>query len=154
MASMSDSLIDLYWRPKCPDCLHLRRQLDKLGISTVEHNIWEDPSASAFVRKVANGNETVPTVVICNFNLVNPTIDEVVAAIKAVDASLITDNLDRIPSRFDKLAVIQWTIIFTLIALSFFIEYLGQRSLSWATDGVNAIFWLVMRSYRLRHRSS
>ena len=27
-------------------------------------NIWKDPAAAEFVRSVANGNETVPTVII------------------------------------------------------------------------------------------
>ena len=42
----------------------LRGQLDKLGIERVEHNIWDDPSQAAVVRQYANGNETVPTVVV------------------------------------------------------------------------------------------
>jgi glutaredoxin len=37
-----------------------------------EVNIWDDPEAAAFVRSVANGNETVPTVVIGGVAHVNP----------------------------------------------------------------------------------
>src|SRR5690606_16553677 len=56
--------VHYYWRGGCPFCASLRRGLDKLGIQTVDHNIWEDPDAAATVRFHANGNETVPTVVI------------------------------------------------------------------------------------------
>jgi glutaredoxin len=38
-----------------------------------EINIWADPSAAEFVRSVANGNETVPTVTIGDVSLVNPS---------------------------------------------------------------------------------
>lgn len=65
--------IDLYWRPGCGFCSSLRSQLDKLGIERVEHNIWEEPEKAAVVREHANGNETVPTVVVGGVGLVNPS---------------------------------------------------------------------------------
>jgi len=65
--------IDLYWRPGCGFCSMLQRQMNKLGIKRDEHNIWDDPSRAAVVRKYANGNETVPTVVIDGVGLVNPS---------------------------------------------------------------------------------
>ncbi len=46
-------------------------------------NIWEDPGAAAFVRSVADGNETVPTVVIDGHPIVNPAPSQVVAALRA-----------------------------------------------------------------------
>ena len=51
----------------------MQRGLDKLGIERVEHNIWDDPADAAVVRRFANGNETVPTVVIDGVGLVNPS---------------------------------------------------------------------------------
>ena len=71
--------IDLYWRPGCGFCSSLRRQLDKLGIERVEHDIWEDPQDAAIVRSFANGNETVPTVVIGDVGLVNPSPTDLAA---------------------------------------------------------------------------
>ena len=65
--------IDLYWRPGCGFCSMLRGQLDKLGIERVDHNIWDDPSQADVVRQYANGNETVPTVVVGGVGLVNPS---------------------------------------------------------------------------------
>jgi glutaredoxin len=71
--------IDLYWRPGCGFCSMLQRKLDKLGIERVEHNIWDDPDDAAVVRAHANGNETVPTVVVAGRGFVNPSAGELIA---------------------------------------------------------------------------
>ncbi len=51
----------------------LRRGLRKAGIVTVEHNIWENAADAGVVRMHARGNETVPTVVIGDVGMVNPS---------------------------------------------------------------------------------
>ena len=79
--------IHVYWRPGCPFCMTLDRALTEIEIPLVRHNIWEDPEAAAFVRSVANGNETVPTVRVGDENLVNPTAKDVAAAVARVDPS-------------------------------------------------------------------
>ncbi len=71
--------IDLYWRPGCGFCSSLRRGLDKAGLERVEHNIWDDPNDAATVRRHANGNETVPTVVVGDQSLVNPSAKQLLA---------------------------------------------------------------------------
>ncbi len=43
-------------------------------------NIWDDPDGAAFVRSVADGNETVPTVVIDAVAHINPTPEFVINA--------------------------------------------------------------------------
>lgn len=86
---MQDPDITLFWRPACGFCSSLRRQLDDTDLTVHEVNIWEDPSAAATVRAYANGNETVPTVVIgapgsdSAVGLVNPTARQVLAALDA-----------------------------------------------------------------------
>ncbi len=65
--------IVIYTRPGCPYCFALRAGLRRSGLVYQEINIWEDPDAAAFVRSVANGNETVPTVVVGDVHLVNPS---------------------------------------------------------------------------------
>jgi glutaredoxin len=55
----------------------LRRGLDKAGIETVDHNIWDDPDDAAVVRHYANGYETVPTVVVGDVGMVNPSARQV-----------------------------------------------------------------------------
>ena len=65
--------IEVYWRPDCPFCKRLDAGLRGSGIPIVEHNIWEDPADAEVVRSIANGNETVPTVLIGSVALVNPS---------------------------------------------------------------------------------
>lgn len=72
--------IVVYWRSGCGFCAALRRQLRGAGIATDERNIWDDPSAAAFVRRHANGNETVPTVDVAGTVMVNPSVRQVAAA--------------------------------------------------------------------------
>ncbi len=68
----SQSEIVLYTRPGCPYCFTLRAGLRRSGLTFGEINISDDPNAAAFVRSVANGNETVPTVVVGDVHMANP----------------------------------------------------------------------------------
>ncbi len=70
--------IEFYWRPGCGFCSMLQRKLDQLGIERVERNIWENADDAATVRRHANGNETVPTVVIGDTGFVNPSAGQLV----------------------------------------------------------------------------
>jgi glutaredoxin-like protein len=72
-APPGSSEIVLYTRPGCPYCFTLRAGLRRAGIVHREIDIWEDPAAAAFARSVANGNETVPTVVVGDVHMVNPS---------------------------------------------------------------------------------
>lgn len=65
--------IVVYTRPGCPYCFTLRAGLRRAGLAFREINIWKDREAAAFVRSVANGNETVPTVTVGHISLVNPS---------------------------------------------------------------------------------
>lgn len=75
--------IDFFWRPGCGFCMLLERRLTKAGYELTKHNIWEHPDNAAFVRSVADGNETVPTVRIGDTAMVNPRFSHVVDAIEA-----------------------------------------------------------------------
>jgi glutaredoxin len=86
--------IDLYWRPGCGFCSMLQRKLDKLGIDRVEHNIWDDPADAAVVRQHANGNETVPTVVIGDRGFVNPSAGDLVAYLGANHPELLPEGFE------------------------------------------------------------
>ena len=74
--------IDVYWRPGCPFCWRLEQALEKANIPTTRHNIWDDPAAAEFVRSVANGNETVPTVRVGERSMVNPSPRELVKVLE------------------------------------------------------------------------
>ena len=58
-----------------------------------EVNIWDDPDAAAFVRSVANGNETVPTVTIGTNAMVNPAARHVRSLVTAATGE--TDTVRR-----------------------------------------------------------
>jgi mycoredoxin len=77
----------VYWRPGCGFCVRLRRALERAGVEVEERDIWQDPEAAAFVRSVARGNETVPTVVVAGEALVNPSAAEVIDRIDQHDAA-------------------------------------------------------------------
>jgi len=86
--------IDLYWRPGCGFCSALQRKLDKLGIDRVEHDIWDNGDDAAIVRQHANGNETVPTVVIGDRGFVNPSAGELVAFLTEHHPHLLPDGFE------------------------------------------------------------
>lgn len=75
--------VTVYWRPGCTFCMRLRLVLRWHRLHPRMTNIWRDPYAAAFVRAVADGNETVPTVVIDGRPVVNPSPHVVVAALRA-----------------------------------------------------------------------
>lgn len=75
--------VEVMWRPGCPFCGSLRRGLKRAGIATLEHDIWSSPEAAVRVRAAAGGNETVPTVFVAGQALVNPSVRQVQAAIRA-----------------------------------------------------------------------
>lgn len=77
--------VEVMWRPGCPFCGSLRRGLQRAGVETVEHDIWSSPKAAARVRGATGGDEIVPTVFVGERSLVNPSVRQVVAAIRAAD---------------------------------------------------------------------
>jgi len=79
--SIQETVPTIYWRPGCGFCTSLFRSLDRLGVQYDRANIWDDPSAAAFVRSATGGNETVPTVSIGKKTLVNPQPREVLVAL-------------------------------------------------------------------------
>lgn len=81
-ATDHNEVIELYWRPGCPFCMVLRNRLARTGLPLHEVNIWKDPDAAAKVRSVAGGNETVPTVFVGDHGMVNPSVNQVLAAIR------------------------------------------------------------------------
>jgi mycoredoxin len=72
----------VFWRPGCGFCASLMFQLEKTELPLVEINIWDDARAAQTVRSIANGNETVPTVVVGQVAMVNPSVEQVMAAVR------------------------------------------------------------------------
>lgn len=73
----------LYWRPGCPFCVHLRWRLHRAGAAVTEVNIWDEPAGAAVVRGITGGDETVPTLVVGDDTMVNPSPRRALAAIAA-----------------------------------------------------------------------
>ena len=90
---MTPDAITFYWRPGCGFCMGLERKLERLGVPLDKRNIWDDPEASATVRSIANGNETVPTVVVGEARMVNPRVEHVLAAIRQEAPHLEPDEV-------------------------------------------------------------
>lgn len=86
--------VHVYWRPGCMFCSMLRRGLDRAGVETVDHDIWDDPEAAAVVRDHAGGDETVPTVVVGGVGLVNPTAGQVVEHLRIHAPHLLPDGFE------------------------------------------------------------
>jgi mycoredoxin len=82
----------VFWRPGCGFCSSLLRGLDRQGLDYDRVNIWEDPDGAAFVRSVARGNETVPTVRVGDVALVNPTSTDVLRAVADQAPVLLPDD--------------------------------------------------------------
>ncbi len=64
--------VTVYWRPGCGFCTRLLVELDRAGVTYDSRNIWDEPTAAEYVRSVARGHETVPTVVVGDQVHVNP----------------------------------------------------------------------------------
>lgn len=74
--------IVIYWRPDCVFCLDLLLRLKFTPLRYRKVDIRKDPGAKAFVRSVADGNETVPTVVVAGRALVNPSKRQLIEAVR------------------------------------------------------------------------
>lgn len=61
--------------------MRLGAGLKAANIPLNEHNIWESADDAAAVRAIADGNETVPTVIVGPVAMVNPSLKQVEAAI-------------------------------------------------------------------------
>lgn len=84
-----DDGVVFYWRHGCVYCINLQWQLRRTPLAYTRVNIHRDPDAAAFVRSVADGNETVPTVTVAGHAMVNPSKAQVLAAVAAYAPHLL-----------------------------------------------------------------
>lgn len=89
---MNDWDITVYWRPGCGFCSALIRGLERSGLRFDRIDIWQDDDAAAFVRRVAGGHETVPTVRVGSVALVNPSAPEVLRAVASQAPERLPDG--------------------------------------------------------------
>lgn len=144
VATASDDALtvaEVYWRPGCPYCSALRRDLTRLKVPVRWHNIWEDPEARQFVRGVNAGDETVPTVRVGSTTLTNPGATQV-AALAGVKAE------QALPSIRGAQWVLSWGPAAVLVIASGFVALGGHVGMSWGLDGLAAAAWWVTRRLR------
>jgi hypothetical protein len=84
--------IEVFWRPGCPFLEGLGRDLDEAGVPTNLRNIWDNPDDAAIVRSIADGKETVPTLIIGPVALVNPSARLVMATLREHAPHLLDAN--------------------------------------------------------------
>lgn len=89
MAEDDDGVV-VYWRRGCVFCMDLRLRLRFTRLRYTEVNIGRDPEAAAFVRSVADGNETVPTVTVAGRAMVNPSKKQLMAAVETYAPHLLS----------------------------------------------------------------
>jgi mycoredoxin len=101
--AVPDSPVTVYWRPGCMSCTSLIRGLERWGLPFTRVNIWDDADAAAFVRSVADGSETVPTVLVEDLALVNPATRDVLRVVAERAPEVLPEaarqDLARPPSR-------------------------------------------------------
>ncbi|MFJ8694862.1 mycoredoxin [Streptomyces roseolilacinus] len=79
--------VTMYSTTWCGYCRRLKSQMDREGIAYTEINIEQDPDSAAFVEKVNNGNQTVPTVLVTpngggeDVVMTNPSLKQVQQAL-------------------------------------------------------------------------
>lgn len=69
----------------CGYCVTLKGQLIAAGVPYEEIDIWQDRAQADVVREATGGDEIVPTVRVGDRFLVNPSADEVLAALGTVN---------------------------------------------------------------------
>ena len=78
----------VYGRPGCPMVPPVRTYLDEAGIAYTYRDIRQDADAAVQLRQLANGFESVPTVVLPNGRvLVEPGVARLRQALKELDES-------------------------------------------------------------------
>lgn len=139
--------LDVYWRPGCGACASLRVVLAEAGVPARWHDIWADPDARSFVRSVAAGNETVPTVRIGDQVLVAPRPRQVIEALRGVAPELVATA-----RRWPLLRIVQWVLIAALLVASDVLARAGHSGLGWAADGAAIAAYVTLRRVRARPR--
>lgn len=137
--------MEVYWRPGCGACGSLRVALAEAGVPVEWHNIWEDRDASAFVRSVAGGNETVPTLLVDGRVHVAPSPRRALEEIAHAAPHLV-----RRTHRWPPLRIVQWIAIITILIASELVATAGHTGASYALDALALVTYLGLRRVRSR----
>jgi mycoredoxin len=148
MAADTDGpAVEVYWRPGCRFCSSMRTALAGAGVDATWRNIWKDADAAEFVRSVAAGNETVPTVRIDDEALVAPRPRLVIDRLVQIDPALVGD-----PRRWPPVRIAQWVIVAVLLIAANSVAAAGRDTLSLVIDGAAVAAYVAFRHLRSRPR--
>jgi mycoredoxin len=143
--SGADAVVEVFWRPGCPYCSALRRELTRHAVPSTWRNIWDDDQARAFVRTVNGGSETVPTVRIGEQTFINPRWSRIEPLLgDSPRRSLAPWARDSWPVR----RVAAWLAVLALVMLSDVVAYVGHSGISWGIDALAVAAWSFMRPLR------
>jgi mycoredoxin len=143
------ALVTVYWRPGCPYCTRLRAGLRRAGLPAREVNIWQDDQARARVRSLAGGNETVPTVVVGERAMVNPSPRSVIAAALCANPALAADTrLRAATQRRHVVPAAQWITVAAVVAGSVAADTMNHPGLGWILVGLAVATYLIFRLLR------
>jgi len=79
-----DGVLTMYTTNWCGYCVRLKHGLARAGVEFTEVNVEQDAAAADRIRRLNEGNRTVPTVVFADGRaLTNPTVDQVLAQLAA-----------------------------------------------------------------------
>lgn len=137
--------VEVYWRRGCGYCSAMRTALAGAGVDATWHDIWEDADAASFVRSVASGNETVPTVRIGEDVMVAPRPHLVIDRLVDTDPALVSD-----PRRWPPLRIAQWTTLVVMLVAANSVARAGHGALSLVIDAAALAAYLGFRHLRSR----
>ena len=143
--SSDETTVEVYWRPGCGACRAMRVMLAEAGVAADWHNVWEDRDASAVVRSVASGNETVPTLFIDGQAHVAPSPRRALEEI-----SRAAPHLVRHTSRWPPLRIAQWVAIITILVASELVASSGHVGWSYVLDACAFLTYVGLRRLRSR----
>lgn len=139
----------MYWRPGCGACRAMRVTLAEAGVACTWHNIWDDCDASELVRRVAGGNETVPTLLIGGGAHVAPSPRRALEEI-----SRAAPHLVRRTNRWPPLRIVQWVAIIAILGTSQLVASSGHVVWSYVLDALAFLTYVGLRRLRSRPASS
>lgn len=113
-------------------------------------NIWTDRAAATNLRRLAGGNETVPTVVVGDTSLVNPSAAEVLAIAGGLPEAALLRPASPPGFGLRAVQVAQWVVVVALVVASIAVDRYGHAGVSWILDAAALAAYLVARVLRRR----
>ena len=135
--------VEVFWRPGCPYCASLRRDLARRGIDATWRNIWQDEQARSRVRKANGGNETVPTVRVGPEFLTNPSG----ARVAQLTGRSSDTPMPAASARMSRRRLLSWLPTLALIVASELLARSGY-GISWGVDALAVAAWWFTRPLR------